>query len=70
MLASASLFLSMKILKKENPPWTETLKTATEFSEQQIRQCAKDLCVLLKNMETCSLKAVKKKFYEDIGQGK
>lgn len=64
MLASAALFLSMKILKKEHAPWTDKLKAATQFSEQQIRQCAKDLCVLLKNMETCSLKAVKKKFSE------
>ena len=38
MLASAALFLSMKILKKEFSPWTEKLKTATQFSEQQIRQ--------------------------------
>lgn len=43
MLASAALFLSMKIMKKEHSQWTEKLSAATEFSEQQIRQCAKDL---------------------------
>jgi cyclin B len=52
MLASAALFLSMKILKKEHSQWTEKLKDATWFSEQQIRQCAKDLCILLQNIET------------------
>lgn len=43
MLASAALFLSMKILKKEYSQWTEKLKETTWFTEQQIRQCAKDL---------------------------
>lgn len=43
MLASAALFLSMKILKKEHSHWTDKLKGATQFSEAQIRQCAKDL---------------------------
>jgi hypothetical protein len=62
MLASAALFLSMKILKKEHSQWTDKLRVATQFSEQQIRQCAKDLCILLQNIEKCSLKAVKKKF--------
>jgi len=62
MLASAALFLSMKILKKEYSQWTDKLREATWFTEQQIRQWAKDLWVLLRNIETCSLKAVKKKF--------
>jgi len=43
MLASAAIFLSMKILKKEHSQWTSKLKDATSFSESQIRQCAKDL---------------------------
>lgn len=43
MLASAALFLSMKILKKDFSQWTDKLKNATWFTETQIRQCAKDL---------------------------
>ena len=62
MLASAASFLSMKILKKEHSQWTDKLREATLFTEQQIRQWAKDLWILLQNIETCSLKAVKKKF--------
>lgn len=43
MLASAALFLSMKILKKEHSQWTEKLRETTWFNESQIRHCAKDL---------------------------
>ena len=37
MLASAALFLSMKILKKEHAKWTETLQEVTKYEEHQIR---------------------------------
>lgn len=43
MLASAALFLTMKIMKKEHSQWTEKMSAATEFNENQIRHCAKDL---------------------------
>lgn len=62
MLASAALFLSMKILKKEHAKWTDKLHEVTRYTEQQIRHWAKDLWILIQNIETCSLKAVKKKF--------
>lgn len=38
MLASAALFLTMKILKKEDSTWSEKLQETTWFSELQIRQ--------------------------------
>ena len=59
MLASAALFLSLKILKKEHARWTDELKEVTRFTEPQIKHWAKDLCILLQNIETWSLKAVK-----------
>jgi cyclin B len=37
MLASAALFLSMKILKKEHAKWTDKLHEVTRYTEQQIR---------------------------------
>ena len=37
MLASAALFLSMKILNKDYARWTEKLLQATKFTEQQIK---------------------------------
>lgn len=37
MLASAALYMSMKILKKEQFKWSEKLKESTCFSESQIR---------------------------------
>ena len=59
-IASSALYLACKILKKT--AWNERLVRATEYTEQQVRPCAKDLCVLLQSANKASLQAVKKKF--------
>ena len=61
MVAAGAVYLAMKILKRENP-WNHDLKEETQYTEQQIRPCAKDLCILLQGIEKCSLQAVRKKF--------
>jgi len=53
MIASASLFLAIKInfkhqgINAPNRVWTPILQKHTKFNEQQLRPCAKDLCNLL-----------------------
>jgi hypothetical protein len=38
------------------------IQTITNYSEADLRPCAKDLCILFQNAERASLKAVRKKF--------
>ncbi len=59
-LASSAVYLVNKIKKKE--AWSEVLSRNTRYQEPQIRQCAKDLCLLLQNIEKSNLQAVRKKF--------
>jgi len=60
MIAAAALFLSMKVFKKPNP-WIPALAKQSGFSEDQIRPCAKDLCVRLQNANKDD-SALRKKF--------
>ena len=59
-LASSAIYLVNKIKKKE--AWNDVLTRNTKYNESQIRQCAKDLCLLLQNIEKTNLQAVIKKF--------
>ena len=60
-LATAALFLGMKILKYEFS-WSKDIQPHLEYSETSVRPCAKELCLLLQNAEKTSLQAVRKKF--------
>jgi hypothetical protein len=44
------------------PAWNELMTKQSGYSEQGLRPCAKDMCILLQGIERCSLQAVKKKF--------
>ncbi|CDW87587.1 UNKNOWN [Stylonychia lemnae] len=44
LIAATALYISHKILRRQNP-WSPELQQATEYSETQIRACAKDLCI-------------------------
>lgn len=61
LLAAAGLYLSNKILKK-NSAWSEVLEKNSNFSENELRPCAKDLFLLIQNTEKSSFQAVKRKF--------
>ena len=59
-IAASALYLASKILKKT--PWNECLEKNAQYTEHEVRPCAKDLYVLLQNAPKTSLQAVRKKF--------
>ena len=61
LIAAAAIYLSQKILKKEFA-WTPVLVQQSKYKETEIKPCAKDLCLILKNYEKGSLHALKRKF--------
>jgi hypothetical protein len=59
LLASASLYITLKITKKGE---AEKICSLTEYPEERLRDCAKDICLILDNVEKSNLQAVRKKF--------
>jgi len=59
-VASAGIFLAKKILKRSNP-WCRTLTRNTNYREREVRECARDLCIIL-NVATRH----KNKHYESL----
>jgi len=59
-IACSALYLACKVLKKE--AWNDTIARVSQYTESQVRPCAKDLCVLLQHAHKTSLQAVRKKF--------
>ena len=45
-LAASALYLSLKMTRHQNP-WTEALVAHSQYSEQAVRPCAKELFILL-----------------------
>lgn len=60
-LAAASILLSNKLLRI-HPCWSSALAKHTPFTEQMLRECAKEICGLLEHAEQNQLQAVRKKF--------
>ncbi len=60
-IAASAIYLAHKMTKKLKP-WDDALAKHTDFNEQQVRACAKELFVLLTDAQNSSLQAVKKKF--------
>ena len=65
LLASSAVYLSSKILRRSAArseglsKWGGTpLEEVTNYSEREVRDCAKDLCLLFQGSERCSLQAV------------
>jgi G2/mitotic-specific cyclin-B, other len=61
LLASAALYLAMKMAKIQSP-WSPRLVDHTSYKESEIRSCAKDLFLLFSNAKNSSTQAVRKKF--------
>ena len=59
LLASSTVYITLRITKKEN---IDKISELTNYSEDTLRDCAKDICLILDNVEKASLQAVKKKF--------
>lgn len=69
LLAAAVLYVSTKLLHKENICFNENIESDLEklysmsgFSEEEIKECAKDVCLIYDNSDRSGLKAIKKKF--------
>jgi len=60
LLAAGAVFLVNKIFKKHG--WTNILQHHTEFSEADVKPCAKDLYFTMQNSEKLVLHSVKRKF--------
>lgn len=62
-IACAVYFFTRKLLSKDCFP--VEVQRFSELSEADVRQCAKDLCLILVNVSCSSFKAVRKKFSTD-----
>ena len=59
-LACSAIYLVNKLEKREG--WPEVMVRHTKYAENQLRACARDLCLLLQNAGKSNLQAVKRKF--------
>jgi cyclin B len=59
LLAAATMYITLKITKKSE---AEKVMKLTCYSDEILKECAKDICGILDNVEKNSLQAVKKKF--------
>ncbi|OMJ80824.1 hypothetical protein SteCoe_18825 [Stentor coeruleus] len=64
LIAAGAIYLMFK-LKSIKPEWTGDLRKASGYTEDQIKLCAKDMCVLFQNAHKSSLKGVRDKFSSD-----
>jgi len=62
LIASSAMYLARKITQGNDAVWTIEIQKSTGYSEQLMRSCAKDMCILLGGIERCTLQAVRKKF--------
>ena len=60
-LACAALYLAQKFRMAEET-WSQNLVLETQFNEQDLRKCAKAICLTVRNAQTGTLSAVRKKY--------
>jgi cyclin B len=60
-LAAAAVLLSNKLLGRQ-PSWKPAAVKHTHFTEQMLKECAKEMCGLVEHAEHSPLQAVRKKF--------
>jgi len=60
-LAAAAVLLSNKLLRR-SPSWSPAAVKHTHYTEQELKECAKEMCGLLEHAEQNPLQAVRKKF--------
>ena len=59
LLASSATYITMKIMKQSD---CEKICQLSLYNEEKLRDCGKEICVILDNAEKASLQAVRKKF--------
>lgn len=57
--AAATVYITLKITKKGD---VDSIIGLSDISEDKIRECAKDICLIIDNVEKSSLQAIRKKF--------
>ena len=62
LLAASALYLARKVCLGDRVEWTQTLQETTLHSVDSMRSCAKDMLIMLKGIQNCTLQAVRKKF--------
>lgn len=62
-IAASAILLSRRItLPSKESHWTSALWQSSGYSENELRSCLKDMVILLKGIDKCTLQAVRKKF--------
>ena len=61
-IAASALFLATRIMYRDLGKWSDTMACYSTYTEQQLRPCFKDMCILFTGIERCSLQTVRKKF--------
>lgn len=59
LVASSTIYITLKITKKLE---TMGVTSLTGYSEEKLRECAKDICLILDNVDKAPLQAIRKKF--------
>jgi len=69
--AASAVFLSNKLLRHQ-PAWKAALVKQSGFTEAMLKDCGKEICVLVEYAESNPLQAVRKKFsqakYQSVAQ--
>ena len=60
LIACSTLYLIIKMQKFEG--WSDSLEQCTRHAEIEMKQCSKELYVLLQNAEKTSFQVISKKF--------
>lgn len=70
VIAMGSLYLCWKILRtieirKKILDWPQEMSHVINHDEKDVRDCAKDLYVIMRNAEKCPLQAIRKKYMSE-----
>jgi len=79
LIASSAIYVSTKLLHKENISYNESIEYDLEklydlsgYSEEEIKECAKDVCLIYDNSEKTGLLAIRKKYslpkYDEVSK--
>lgn len=60
LLACSAIYLINKM--KKNEIWPESIARSSNYAENELKQCSKEMFLILQNVDKSNLQAVKKKF--------
>jgi cyclin B len=63
LIAASAVYMMNKIMKIE-PEWPETIEKICFYCEEDLKVCAKELCMLLQKAEQGMCQAIKRKFMQ------